>query len=118
MQHGNLGLRAPPSQNMVSTTHRTHLQIRSPTASLLKTSQSSFLEPSPVIKTISSLVTNLHVNDALDTDSAIFNDSIDALGPYQHVGFTTHKSGNMLDLILSDITDNKSANHHPWSIHH
>ena len=42
----------------------------------------------------------------MDTDSAIFNDSIDALGLYQHVGFTTHKSGNMLDLILSDITDN------------
>ena len=49
---------------------------------------------------------NLHVSDALDTDSAIFNDSIDALGLYQHVGFTTYKSGNVLDLILSDITDN------------
>ena len=49
---------------------------------------------------------NLHVSDTLDTDSAIFNDSIDALGLYQHVGFTTHKSGNVLDLILSDITDN------------
>ena len=31
---------------------------------------------------------NLHLSDALDTDSAIFNDSIDALGLYQHVGFT------------------------------
>ena len=28
------------------------------------------------------------------------------MGLYQHVGFTTHKSGNVLDLILSDITDN------------
>ena len=42
---------------------------------------------------------NLHVSDALDIDSTIFNDSIDALGLYQHVGFTTHKSRNMLDLI-------------------
>ena len=49
---------------------------------------------------------NLHVSNALDTDSAIFNDSIDTMGMYQHGGFTTHKSGNVLDLILSDITDN------------
>ena len=48
---------------------------------------------------------NLHVSDTLDTDSAIFNDSIDAMGLYQHVGFYTHQSGNVLDLILSDITD-------------
>ena len=38
-------------------------------------------------------------------DAAIFNDSIDALGLYQHVGFVTHKSGNVLDLILSDLTN-------------
>ena len=25
------------------------------------------------------------------------------MGLYQHVGFPTHKSGNILDLILSDI---------------
>ena len=47
---------------------------------------------------------NLHVSDSLDTDSAIFNDTIEAMGLYQHVGFSTHKSGNVLDLILSDIT--------------
>ena len=47
---------------------------------------------------------NLHVSDALDTDSAIFNDTIGALGLYQHVGFSTHQSGNVLDLVLSDIT--------------
>ena len=49
---------------------------------------------------------NLHVSNTDDTDPAIFNDSIDAMGLYQHVGFSTHKSGNILDLILSDITDN------------
>ena len=49
---------------------------------------------------------NLHVSNTDDTDSAIFNDSIDAMGLYQNVGFSTHKSGNILDLILSDITDN------------
>ena len=47
---------------------------------------------------------NLHVSDTLDADSAIFNDTVEALGLYQHVGFSTHKSGNVLDLILSDIT--------------
>ena len=48
---------------------------------------------------------NLHVSDVDNTDSAIFNDSIEAMGLFQHVGFMTHKSGNILDLILSDITD-------------
>ena len=47
---------------------------------------------------------NLHVSDSQDKDSAIFNDTIEAMGLYQHVGFSTHKSGNVLDLILSDIT--------------
>ena len=47
---------------------------------------------------------NLHVSDAMDTDSAIFNDTAEALGLYQHVSFSTHQSGNVLDLILSDIT--------------
>ena len=47
---------------------------------------------------------NLHVSDQQDTDSAIFNDSIEAMGLYQHVHFQTHKSGNVLDLLLSDIT--------------
>ena len=45
---------------------------------------------------------NLHVSEE-ETDPAIFNDSIEAMGLYQHVGFPTHKSGNTLDLILSDI---------------
>ena len=47
---------------------------------------------------------NLHVSDQLDTDSAIFNDTIEAMGLYQHMHFQMHKSGNVLDLLLSDIT--------------
>ena len=47
---------------------------------------------------------NLHVSDQHDTDSAIFNDSTDTMGLYQHVHFQTHKSGNVLDLLLSNIT--------------
>ena len=45
---------------------------------------------------------NLHVSEE-EMDPAIFNDSIEAMGLYQHVGFSMHKSGNILDLILSDI---------------
>ena len=48
---------------------------------------------------------NLHVSNQLDTDATIFGDTIDALGLYQHVGFSTHRSGNVLDLILSNFTD-------------
>ena len=48
---------------------------------------------------------NLHVSNQLDTDAAIFKDTIDALGLYQHVDFSTHKSGNVLDLIISNFTD-------------
>ena len=44
---------------------------------------------------------SLHVSNALDADSAIFNDSIDAMSLYQHVGFGTHKSENVLDLVNS-----------------
>ena len=47
---------------------------------------------------------NLHVSDQLGTDATIFGDSMDALGLYQHVGFSTHRLGNVLDLILSDFT--------------
>ena len=46
---------------------------------------------------------NLHVSNEDDIDSAIFLDTIEAMGLYQHVGFPTHKSGNTLDLILSEI---------------
>ena len=51
---------------------------------------------------------NLHVSEE-DMDPAIFNDSIEAMGLYQHVGFPTHKSGNILDLILSDIQQTVSV---------
>ena len=45
---------------------------------------------------------NLHVSKD-DTNLAIFNDSIEAMGLYQHVGFHMHQGGNILDLIKSDI---------------
>ena len=47
---------------------------------------------------------NLQVSENQDTDSAIFNDSIEDMGLHQHVHFQMHKSGNVLDLLPSDIT--------------
>ena len=45
---------------------------------------------------------NLHISKD-DANPAIFNDSIEAMGLYQHVGFHMHQGGNILDLIISDI---------------
>ena len=53
---------------------------------------------------------NLHVSKEDDIDSAIFNDTIEAMGLYQHVSFPTHRSGNTLDLILSEIQSPISIN--------
>ena len=46
---------------------------------------------------------NLHVSNEDDIDSAIFLDTIKAMGLYKHVSFPTHKSGNTLDLVISKL---------------
>ena len=46
---------------------------------------------------------NLHVSKDDDIDSTIFLDTIEAMGLYQHVTFPTHKHGNTLDLIISEL---------------
>ena len=46
---------------------------------------------------------NLHVSNEENVDSAIFNDTIEAMGLYQHVSFPIHKAGNTLDLVISEI---------------
>ena len=46
---------------------------------------------------------NLHVSNDDDIDLTIFLDTIEALGLYQHVTFPTHKQGNTLDLVLSEL---------------
>ena len=51
---------------------------------------------------------NLHISEE-ETDPIIFSDSIEAMGLYQHVNFPTHKSGNILDLVLSDIQQSTSV---------
>ena len=48
---------------------------------------------------------NLHISDDTDPDAAIFMDTCEALGLYQYVPFSTHKSGNTLDLILTKVAN-------------
>ena len=49
---------------------------------------------------------NLYVSNENDVNAAIFNDSFEALGLYQHVTFPTHRSKNVLDLVISEINGN------------
>ena len=44
---------------------------------------------------------NLHISDDQDTDAAIFSDTCEALGLYQYINFSTHKSGNVLRLNIN-----------------
>ena len=46
---------------------------------------------------------NLHVNNNEDADAAIFMDTCEALGLYQYITFSTHKLGNILDLLLTEV---------------
>ena len=52
---------------------------------------------------------NLHVSDDSINDSAIFKDTIEAMGLIQHVGKPTHSSGNTLNLLISKIQGNTSV---------
>ena len=45
---------------------------------------------------------NMHVEDLIETDTIIFNETMQALGFKQHVTRQTHKKGNTLDLIFTE----------------
>ena len=47
---------------------------------------------------------NIHIDDTEDPDDQIFKNTIEALGLQQHVTFPTHRAGNTLDLIFTEIT--------------
>ena len=46
---------------------------------------------------------NIHVNDESDVNAHNFMDIIMALGLEQHVNFPTHKAGNILDLVMTEL---------------
>ena len=48
---------------------------------------------------------NIHIDDPLDPEAGIFNDTMSALGLIQQVTFLTHTKGNTLDLIFSEMGD-------------
>ena len=46
---------------------------------------------------------NIHVNNTIaDDEASAFVDSMAALGLEQHCDFTTHKAGNILDLVMTE----------------
>ena len=47
---------------------------------------------------------NIHVNNLEDENACIFNDTLEAFGLVQHVKFSTHKAGNTLDLIITELS--------------
>ena len=44
----------------------------------------------------------MHIEDTSNPENIIFNDTMEALGLIQHVKSSTHKQGNILDLIFSE----------------
>ena len=52
---------------------------------------------------------NLHISDADDADATTFTDTCEALGLYQHITFSTHKSGNILDLLLTEVASDANV---------
>ena len=46
---------------------------------------------------------NLHVNDPNDDNAMNFIESTQALALQQHVNFSTHASGNTLDLVFTEL---------------
>ena len=46
---------------------------------------------------------NIHVNDEFDENAHNFMDIITVLGLEQHVNFPTHKAGNTLDLVITEM---------------
>ena len=46
---------------------------------------------------------NLHISNDNDAEAVIFTDTCEAFGLYQYVMFPTHKSGNILNLVLTEV---------------
>ena len=47
---------------------------------------------------------NMHIEDLTETDTIIFNNTMQTLGLKQHVTRPAHKQGNTLDLIFTELT--------------
>ena len=47
---------------------------------------------------------NMHIDDFSSNDTIIFNDTMAALGLDQHVKEPTHRLGNILDLVYTELS--------------
>ena len=46
---------------------------------------------------------NIHVNSKDNPDAEVFSGMMEALGLNQHTNFSTHRSGNILDLVFTEV---------------
>ena len=53
---------------------------------------------------------NIHINDSSDPAAAAFTEMMEALGLTQHVPSFTHKKGNLLDHIYTEVGSNIKVN--------
>ena len=53
---------------------------------------------------------NIHMDDEFDENAGIFMDIIMALGLEQHIHFLTHKAGNTLDLVMTELGSKLQSN--------
>ena len=54
---------------------------------------------------------NLHISKEDNNDATIFTVTCEVMGLYQHVSFATHKSGNVLDLMLTEVSSDITKLH-------
>ena len=46
---------------------------------------------------------NIYIKSKDDPDAEVFSDMMEALGLDQHTNFCTHRSGNILDLVFTEV---------------
>ena len=45
----------------------------------------------------------LHISNAEDQDIQVFEDTLKAMGLVQHVDFSTHQCGNIVDIVITKV---------------
>ena len=97
-----------------TTVHLTLIAIYHPPSTMQNNTDNQFIDqftewPSVNLATLPNVVItgdfNIHINDKeLDNNAHIFTDTLKALGPQTHNDFPTHKLGNTLELLITEIS--------------
>ena len=90
------GIYHPPIGSLKGNTHTKFLDEVSKLAQLLITNYTNVILLGDF---------NIHAQDTENPNSIIYNDTMEALGLKQHIGKPTHRLGNTLDLIYTEILD-------------